>query len=131
MRNILILDDNEDLLFAMQRLLSFYDFTVITATDYKTFLEKFESFKPGIVLIDVLLSGTDGRQISKKLREDPLNREVTLLLFSASARHLENVQEYGADGFIEKPFEINDLIKRIETAVHSRRQYLNRLRSSI
>lgn len=74
MRKLLILDDNEELLFAIQRLLSFYDFTVITAKDDKTFLEKFESFKPGIVIIDVLLGGTDGRQICKKLREDPLTR---------------------------------------------------------
>ena len=131
MRNILILDDNEDLLIAMQRLLSFYDFTVITAADINSFLEKFESSRPGIVLIDVLLGGADGREICKKLREEPLNREITLILFSASPSHLENFKQFGADGCIEKPFEIKEIIEKIDAAVESRRQYLYRLRSTI
>ncbi|HUS02962.1 MAG TPA: response regulator [Chitinophagaceae bacterium] len=126
MRNLLILDDNEDLLFAMQRLLSFYDFTVITTKDHKTFFEIFESSKPGIVIIDVLLSGADGRQICKKLREDPLNKEVTLILFSASSRHLENFEDYGADGIIEKPFGIKDIIEKTDAAVRSRKESANR-----
>jgi len=124
MRNLLIVDDNADLLFAMQRLLSFYDFTVRTAIDNKTFPDEFESFKPEIVIIDILLNGEDGRQICKALRENPRNKEVTLILFSASSKHLINFQEYGADGIIEKPFEIKELIEKIEIAVQSRREYL-------
>ena len=61
MRKLLIIDDSKDLLFAMQRLLSFYDFTVRTATDSKTLQYEIESFKPEIVIIDVLLSGENGR----------------------------------------------------------------------
>lgn len=128
MRNLLILDDNEELLLAMQRLLSFHDFTVITAKNNKAFLEKFKSFKPGIVIIDVLLAGADGREICKKLREDPLNREVTLILFSASPKHLENFEKYGADGIIEKPFGIKDIIEKINAAVQTRKEYLARNR---
>jgi DNA-binding response OmpR family regulator len=126
MRNLLILDDNEDLLFAMQRLLSFYDFTVITAKDHKTFFDIFESAKPAIVIIDVLLGGADGRQICKKLREDPQNKEITLILFSASPKHLENFEAYGADGIIEKPFGIKDIIEKMDAAVLSRKGSGNR-----
>ena len=108
----------------MQRLLSFYDFSVLTAKDYKTFSEKFESSRPGIVIIDVLLAGADGRQICKKLREDPQNKGVTLILFSASPKHLENFERYGADGIIEKPFGIKDIIEKINAAEQSRKEYL-------
>lgn len=127
MRKILIIDDNAELLLAMQRLLSFYDFTVRTVPDHNNVLHEIASFKPGIVLIDVLLGGEDGRRICKALREDPSNDEMTLILFSASPRHLENFREYRADGIIEKPFAIKDLIKKIEAAVQYRQDCLEKI----
>lgn len=124
MRKILIIDDNAELLFAMQRLLSFYHFTVRTVQDHNNVLHEISSFKPGIVIIDVLLGGEDGRHICKNLRENPSNEEMTLILFSASPRHLENFREYKADGIIEKPFGIKDLVDKIEAAVHYRNEWL-------
>ena len=117
MRKLLIVDDNAELLFAMQRLLSFYDFTVHTVQDHNNVLQEIASFKPGIVIIDVLLGGADGRDICKTLREDPSNDAMTLILFSASPRHLENFRDFKADGIIEKPFGIKDLVEKIEAAV--------------
>ena len=124
MRKLIIVDDNAELLFAMQRLLSFYDFTVRTVQDHQNVLHEIASFKPGIIIIDVLLGGADGRQICKALRENPANWDITLILFSASPRHLENFREYKADGVIEKPFGIKDLIEKIEAAVQYRKQWL-------
>ena len=125
MRKLLIVDDSSDLRDAIQRLLSFYDFIVHTATDSKTLFDQFELFKPEIVIIDVLLNGEDGRQICKDIRENPLNKEITIILFSASPKHLINFQEYGADATIEKPFGIKELIEKIDTAIQSRRKYLD------
>ncbi len=130
MRKLLIIDDSKDLLFAMQRLLSFYDFTVRTASDSKTLQYEIESFKPEIVIIDVLLSGENGREICKILRGDPANKEITLILFSASPQHLKNFEECNADGVIEKPFGIKELIENIGTAVRSRKEYLDNINKS-
>jgi Response regulator containing a CheY-like receiver domain and an HTH DNA-binding domain len=126
MRKLLIVDDSADLRDAMQRLLSFYDFIVHTATDSKTLVDQLELFKPDIIIIDVLLNGEDGRQICKDIRENPLNKEITILLFSASPKHLVNFQEYEADGVIEKPFGIKELIENIETAIQNRMKYLDK-----
>lgn len=126
MRKLLIIDDNSELLFAMQRLLSFYDFSVRTVQDHKTLSHEIESYKPDIILIDVLLSGEDGRQICRSLRADRRNEEVTLILFSASPKHLENFRECKADGVIEKPFGINDLLDKIDAAYRSRKDYISR-----
>ena len=123
MRKLLIIDDSKDLLFAMQRLLSFYDFTVRTVTDSKTLQFEIEIFKPEIIIIDVLLSGENGREICKIVRENPANKEITLILFSASPRHLKNFEECNADGVIEKPFGIKELIETIDTAVEYRKKY--------
>lgn len=124
MRKLLIVDDNADLLFAMKSLLSFYDFIVETATGNKTLMEGIASFKPDVVIIDVLLCGEDGRDICKTLREDSTYKEIILILFSASPGHLLDFKAYGADGFIEKPFGIKELIENIETAIQSRKEYL-------
>ena len=126
MRKLLIVDDNGDLLFAMQRLLSFYDFSVRTVQDPRNLLHEIASFKPDIIIIDVLLSGEDGRQICKDLRADRSNEETTLILFSASPKHLQNFRECKADGVIEKPFGIKDLIEKIDAAYRSRKDYLAR-----
>lgn len=126
MRKLLIVDDNADLLFAMQRLLSFYDFSVRTVQDHNNILYEIGSFRPEIVLIDVLLSGADGRQICKELRGDRRNDEVTMILFSASPTHLRNFRECKADGIIEKPFGIKDLIEKLDFAEWSRKEYLKK-----
>lgn len=126
MRKLLIVDDNGELLFAMKRLLSFYDFSVRTVQDHRNLLYEIESYKPEIIIIDVLLSGEDGRQICKALRADRRNEEVTLILFSASPKHLENFRECKADGVIEKPFGITDLLEKIDAAYRARKDYLSR-----
>lgn len=124
MRRLLVVDDNTDLLSAMESLVSLYNFTVQTATNHKTLLEKIESFKPDIVLIDVLLAGENGKDICRALRENPANKEMTLILFSASPKDLLDFKECRADGVIEKPFGIKELIQQIETAVQSRKEHL-------
>ena len=124
MKKLLIVDDSTDLLYPIQKLLSLYDFDVHTAKDGNSFINEFKSFSPEIVLIDVLLNGTDGREICKSLREDPRNNDVTLILFSASPKHLKDYKEVGADGAIEKPFAITDFIHAIKGAVLSRKQSL-------
>lgn len=124
MRKLLVVDDNTELLFAMESLLCFYDFTVRTATGSKTLMNEITSFEPEIIILDVLLCGEDGREICKKIRENLNYNAVTLLLFSASPKHLLNYKKHGADGVIEKPFGIKELIENIETAVQSRKEFL-------
>lgn len=127
MRKLLIVDDNADLLFAMESLLSFYNFEIRTATGSKTLMDEVASFKPEIIIIDVLLCGEDGRNICKTLRENSSYKEITLILFSASPRHLKDFKEHGADGIIEKPFGIKGLIEIIEASLQSRKEYLANL----
>jgi DNA-binding response OmpR family regulator len=122
MQKLLVVDDSEDLLFAMQTLLEQYDFEVRTATNEASFLKEATLFKPAIIIMDVLLNGENGRDICKSFRENPDNENVALILFSASANNLKNFEECGADGIIEKPFGIKELIKKIETILQFRKK---------
>jgi Response regulators consisting of a CheY-like receiver domain and a winged-helix DNA-binding domain len=114
MKKLLIVDDSIDLVYAMQKLLAFYQYSIRTAKDSKTLIKELESFEPDIISIDVMLAGEDGKEICKILRQNPANNKITIILFSSSPRHLENFKEYGADGAIEKPFGITDLINQIK-----------------
>lgn len=120
MKKLLILDDSEDLLFALEQLISKYGFTVRTAVDPKTFVIELDTFKPDIVLIDVMLNVADGRRICRYIREHTEYKDLTLILFSSSAAHLKDFMEYRADAIIEKPFEIKELIEKINSAYESR-----------
>lgn len=126
MKKILIVDDSPDLLYAMQKLLAFYNFTIQVAKDSQGFMKIFPSYKPDIIIIDVMLNGEDGRDLCKKLRENPAYNHIAIILFSASPKSLENFKENGADGAIEKPFGINDFINQIKFAVLNRKELLTK-----
>jgi DNA-binding response OmpR family regulator len=125
-KKLLIVDDSTDLLYSLQKLLTFYDYTIRAAKNSKTLMKELESFQPDIILIDVLLAGEDGREICKTLRGNSANNKITLILFSASSKHLENYKECGADGAIEKPFGMADLINKIKLAILNRKAVLSK-----
>lgn len=125
MKKLLVFDDSTDLLVALEEVLPHYDYELRTATNNKTFLKQLESFKPEIIIIDVLLNGKDGREICRSFRANPNNKEIALILFSASPKYLENFQECGADGIIEKPFGIKELIDKLEAAVQARKKLIS------
>jgi CheY-like chemotaxis protein len=114
MAKILIVDDDSDLLGVVQSLLIQKGFEVEADTTWEGALEKIKSFHPQLILLDVFLSGIDGLDICKKLKSDPKTSHIAILIFSGYPRVAETVTyEYGADGFITKPFEVNDLIQKI------------------
>lgn len=121
MRRLLVVDDSRDLLYAMKSLLGHYDFEVRTATNSKTFQKEIASFNPEIIIIDVILFGENGRDICKSFGENPENNNVIVFLFSASPNHLKDFEECGADGIIEKPFGIKELVEKINNIAKSRR----------
>ena len=123
MKKLLIVDDSTELL-AMQRLLSFYNFSVRGVKDSKSLMTELKTFKPDIVLLDIFLGEEDGRKICRQLREDPDNINVAVILFSGSEKHTQNYREWGADGAIQKPFAINDLVNQLKAGILNRKKVL-------
>lgn len=121
---ILILDDSTDLLYGLQRILTMYDHAVRSVKDTESFLKELDSFQPEVALIDVLLGQVDGREVCKRIRENDIYKNITLILFSGNPKNLTNYQEFGADGAVEKPFDMSGLIHQIKSAVYNRKQQL-------
>ncbi len=112
-RKILILDDDLDILAVMQLLFKTKGFTVVALSRWEEIYEKAEAFSPDLILLDVLLSGNDGRDICKVLKKKSTTRHIPIVMFSANPSTAKNMAEYGADDFIHKPFEVNDLLHTI------------------
>ena len=118
MPRILIVDDDRDLLEVTQALLVKKGYEVEIVTHWEDALNRIEFFQPQIILLDVFLNGVDGLDICKQLKAMPNTKDIPVLIFSAYPRVAESViYEYGADDFIAKPFEVNELIAKVHSVL--------------
>jgi DNA-binding response OmpR family regulator len=117
MKRILIIDDSRDLLEAMTMFLELKNYKVKTLTDCDDIIQVVKEYDPDLVIVDVFLSGEDGREICKKLKQYDETKHLCIILLSGSSEILRNHKEYGADSFIEKPFDVNYLLEKIQDAL--------------
>ena len=115
---ILVIDDDKDLLEVTKSLLSRKGFEVETNDNWDGALQQLDSFQPQLILLDVFLNGIDGLDICKKLKSMPNTCHIPILIFSAYPSIAERViYEYGADDFIAKPFEVNELVTKVHSVL--------------
>ncbi|MFO7166988.1 MAG: response regulator [Chloroflexota bacterium] len=110
---VLVVDDNRDILDLIQRVLVTYGHDVITARDGVEALEQEAAASPDVILLDVNLPHLNGWEVCRQIKA---RRNVPVMLLTVRAEHgdIERSLEAGADDHIPKPFEISDLLARIE-----------------
>lgn len=119
MSKILVVDDDQDILSVMKILLTLKGFTVEVTQRGELTFEKIKSFKPDLVLLDVLISGVDGRTICKEIKSEESLKSLPVIMLSAHPGAAATICDYGADGFVNKPFEIDYLISKINEQLNS------------
>ena len=74
-----------------------------------------DQFKPDLIILDIMLPDADGRELLKQLRSEPKTADIPVLMISARYTS-ENIQhgEYLPNGFLAKPFDIDELLDKIE-----------------
>jgi DNA-binding response OmpR family regulator len=112
-KKIMIADDDPGIVDAVEMLLEFEGYEVTSTVDGSTVLDMRENL-PDLLLLDIWMSGEDGRDICKKLKQQPLTKNIPIIMVSASRDIKESAMEAGADDFLAKPFEMDDLLKKIE-----------------
>lgn len=118
MSKILVVDDDIDILSVMEILFSMKGFDVEVTSKGENTFPKIESFKPDLILLDVLISGYDGRVICKQLKSNKSTCHIPVIMFSAHPGAAATISDYGANDFIAKPFDINNLMKKVNTQLH-------------
>ncbi len=113
MSKILVVDDDLDILVVMEILLTMKGFEVEVTAKWENTFEKIEIFKPELILLDVLISGNDGRTICKQLKSQEETKHIPIIMFSAHPSAAATIADYGANDFIAKPFDVNDLLAKV------------------
>ncbi len=113
---IAVIDDTEDILEALDIVLTSEGFKVVTSTTdvYISDIINGKKELPDLILLDVLLSGQDGRLLVRALKNEPDTAKIPIVMMSAHPNVEKSIRESGADDFLSKPFEIDDLIKVIK-----------------
>lgn len=116
-KKILVVDDDIDILEPLELLLEAEGYRVETTTKGEQTYAKVMSFKPDLILLDVLMSGSDGRMICKQLKNDEVTKNIKIVMMSAHPSAKGDSKGSEADDFIAKPFEIVDLFRSIKSCL--------------
>lgn len=119
MKRILVVDDNEDILDVVKIILSANGFKVMVTPKGEETFDRTESFSPQLILLDVFLQGIDGREICKELKSNPQTQGIPVIMFSAHDKYDEIEKICKPDDFIAKPFDVAELVNKINAQVSS------------
>jgi two-component system alkaline phosphatase synthesis response regulator PhoP len=109
---ILVVDDDEGIIEVVQIVLESEGYEVQTSMN-GDFLQHLPEHLPDLILLDVLLSGNDGRVICKSLKSNSITRHIPVIMLSAHSDASKVADGSGADDFLEKPFDVDVLIAMV------------------
>lgn len=110
MKKIMVIDDDSAILEIIKIILEDNSYEVSTCSD-GTCLSKLNGKLPDLILMDVLLSGQDGRDLTRGLKSKTKTKKIPVVMISAHPTAYEGALKSGADDFISKPFDIDHFLK--------------------
>lgn len=115
-QKILIVDDDENIAELISLYLMKECFDTDIANDGETALEKVKSFKPDLILLDLMLPGIDGYEVCQRIRK---TLSTPIIMLSAKGEVFDKVLglKMGADDYIMKPFDSNELVARVHAVL--------------
>jgi len=115
---VLLADDNADMRDYLKRLLD-PQYEVITAENGIIVLDKLRTLRPDLIISDVMMPGIDGFELVKRLKQNPEQAQIPILLLSARAGEEATVEglQSGADDYLVKPFSAKELLSRIQSNI--------------
>ncbi len=129
---VLVVDDNEDGLFALEQVLQKNGFSTVTAGNGADALRRIEAENPDLILLDVNMPGMDGFEVTKRIKADAAMRYIPVVLVTAndSSEALIAGLENGADDYVRRPFDSGELMARLAAVMRTRRLYEELQRSN-
>jgi DNA-binding response OmpR family regulator len=118
---ILVVDDDPDISMMLKLMLEYkgYQVTILAKPNETT--RTLEEGNFSMVIIDMLLSGISGIDICGQIRQNRPTADCPVLMISAHPNAREICLQAGADDFISKPFDMNDILARIDALVNKTR----------
>jgi two-component system phosphate regulon response regulator PhoB len=116
-KRILIVEDEKDVLdLLMLTLRKAGGFSILTATDGATGLQKARLEKPAFIILDLMLPKLPGLELCKVLKTDPATSGIPIMMLTAKAEEIDRIVglEFGADDYVTKPFSPREVTLRIK-----------------
>lgn len=113
-KKILVAEDDTAILEVIKIILEGESYEIISTDDKETIYKLIKSHNPSLILLDIWLSGHDGGKIAKNLKSSIHTKHIPLIMISANNETEKITKESGADAFLLKPFDIDDLIKIVK-----------------
>ena len=115
-KKILVVDDEDHILSLVRLSLSLDKYYIVTAKDGEEALRIVEEISPDLIVLDLMMPKLHGYEVCRILKKDPVKRHIPIIILSAKGQSADKVKgiEVGADEYITKPFDPDDLSKMVE-----------------
>jgi CheY-like chemotaxis protein len=122
-RRILVVDDEPEIRTLVQAMLEKDGFVVELAVDGAEALAKAEELVPDLILLDAMLPKIHGFDVCRRIKNAPRTRKIPVIMMTAIYRGWRFAQDaretYGAEDYVEKPFRVDDLLRRIKDTLEA------------
>jgi DNA-binding response OmpR family regulator len=128
-KKILIVEDQADVLRLLEVVLRAEDRQVFLADNGEEAVRIARETRPAVILMDVMLPGKiDGYEASRLLKTDPATAGCAIIIMTAKVQEQDRIDAFaaGADDYIGKPFDLDDLKRRVETFLGGKSRQVSR-----
>ena len=114
--SILVVEDEKDIVDLIKYHLEQSGFSVITALDGPSGLERAKKENPSLIILDLMLPEMDGKDICRALKSNASTRSIPILMLTARSEEVDRIVgfELGADDYVTKPFSPKELVLRVK-----------------
>lgn len=121
---VLVADDDPEIRSLLGIRLKKAGYDVLDAGDGDQTLARIREHKPDLVVLDVMMPGKNGWEVAKELRHDEELKEIGIVMLTAIGERINEMTSplYGADAFVDKPFEFADLERQIREVLEKRQK---------
>jgi DNA-binding response OmpR family regulator len=121
MKKILIVDDEQDIVESLKFVLETYNYTCYCAYNGEDGLKLAREIVPDLIILDVMMPRINGFKISRLLKFDAKYKNIPILMITARSQEEDKLigEETGADEYITKPFDLDEVVKTVQKYLNS------------
>jgi len=122
MPRILIVDDEPNIVLALELLMKREGYEILTVDDGQKVFEVVREFNPDLILLDIMMPKMDGYEVCQRIRADASLKDISIIMLTAKGREVEKEKglALGADYYITKPFSTREVIMKVKEILAGR-----------
>jgi DNA-binding response OmpR family regulator len=122
MHRILIVDDEPNIVLALELLMKKEGYEVHTVDDGERAVQAAKELRPDLILLDIMMPKMDGYEVCQRIRSDALLKDVSIIMLTAKGREVEREKglALGADHYITKPFSTRQVVMKVKEILAAR-----------